>query len=145
MQKVGTAGARQSSNISQQKLTVKLDLVDRNSWYWVLDEASQMRLEQRVRYIAPSVRFYAKHRSVQSPADLATIRARTGLWCKTIPLRGGLPAGMALIRSFDAGFKKPTFCGLPQKVGHLGFFDVWDDAQRFQNYMTTNTAMRTPG
>ena len=49
MKKVSTAAAKQSRNISQQKLTIGLDLGDRNSWYCVLDEAGQIQLEQRVR------------------------------------------------------------------------------------------------
>ncbi len=40
---------KQSKNFSQQKLTIGLDLGDRNSWYRVLDEAGQIQLEQRVR------------------------------------------------------------------------------------------------
>ena len=40
---------KQSRKISQQKLTIGLDLGDRNSWYCVLDKAGQIRLEQRVR------------------------------------------------------------------------------------------------
>src|SRR5215468_9477538 len=39
----------QSRNISRQKLTIGLDLGDRNSWYCVLDEAGRIQLEQRVR------------------------------------------------------------------------------------------------
>src|ERR1700684_4642376 len=49
MKKVSTAAAKQSKNFSQQKLTIGLDLGDRNSWYWVVDEAGQIQLEQRVR------------------------------------------------------------------------------------------------
>jgi hypothetical protein len=49
MKKVSTRAAAQSRNISQQKLTVGLDLGDRNSWYCVVDEAGQIQLEQRVR------------------------------------------------------------------------------------------------
>src|SRR6201987_1970193 len=48
MKKVSIAVAKQSRNISQQKLTIGLDLGDRNSWYCVLDETGQIRLEQRV-------------------------------------------------------------------------------------------------
>ena len=33
MKKTGTATVKQSKNISQQKLTIGLDLGDRNSWY----------------------------------------------------------------------------------------------------------------
>jgi transposase len=49
MKKVSTVAAKQSRNISRQKLTVGLDLGDRNSWYCVVDEAGQIELEQRVR------------------------------------------------------------------------------------------------
>jgi hypothetical protein len=49
MKKVSTAAAQASRNISQQTLTVGLDLGDRNSWYCVLDEAGQIQLERRVR------------------------------------------------------------------------------------------------
>ena len=40
--KVSTVGTPQTRNISQQKLTLGLDLGDRNSWYCVLDEAGQI-------------------------------------------------------------------------------------------------------
>ena len=49
MKKVSTRAAAQSRNISQQKLTIGLDLGDRNSWYCVVDEAGQIQGEQRVR------------------------------------------------------------------------------------------------
>jgi len=43
MKKVSTTGMMQSRNISvQQKLTIGLDLGDRNSWYCVLDEAGRV-------------------------------------------------------------------------------------------------------
>jgi len=48
MKKVSSAAARPSRNIFQQQLTIGLDLGDRSSWYCVLDEAGQVRLEQRV-------------------------------------------------------------------------------------------------
>jgi hypothetical protein len=50
--KVSTAVAKQSGNISQQRLTIGLDLGDRNSWYCVMDETGQIQLEQRVRTTA---------------------------------------------------------------------------------------------
>jgi hypothetical protein len=37
MKKVSTAATMPSRNISQQKLTIGLDLGDRNSWYCVVD------------------------------------------------------------------------------------------------------------
>src|SRR6201982_2644325 len=49
MKKVSTAVRKQSRNISQQALTIGLDLGDRNSWYCVVDEAGQVKREQRVR------------------------------------------------------------------------------------------------
>jgi len=49
MKKVSTVAAKQNRNNSQQKLTVGLDLGDRNSWYCMVDEAGQIQLEQRVR------------------------------------------------------------------------------------------------
>jgi len=52
MKKVSTAVGKQSGNISQQKLTIGLDLGDRNSWYCVMDETGQIQLEQRVRTTA---------------------------------------------------------------------------------------------
>jgi len=45
MKKVSTTATEQSRIISQQKLTIGLDLGDRNSWYCVLDEAGQIQLE----------------------------------------------------------------------------------------------------
>src|ERR1700692_3276248 len=49
MKKVSTVAAKASKKISQQKLTVGLDLGDRNRWYCVLDESGQIQREQRVR------------------------------------------------------------------------------------------------
>jgi hypothetical protein len=40
MKKVSTAGARETRNFRDQKLTIGLDLGDRWSWYCVLDERS---------------------------------------------------------------------------------------------------------
>jgi transposase len=48
MKKVSTAAVKASRKISQQKLTVGLDLGDRTSWYCVLDEAGRVLLEQRL-------------------------------------------------------------------------------------------------
>ena len=56
MKKVSTRAAAQSRNISQQKLTIGLDLGDRNCWYCVVDEAGQIQLEQRVRTNAKALR-----------------------------------------------------------------------------------------
>jgi len=55
MKKISTVAAKPSRNISQQKLTIGLDLGDRNSWYCVLDEAGQIQLEQRVRTSAKTL------------------------------------------------------------------------------------------
>jgi transposase len=48
MKKISTAGARQTRNFPEQKLTIGLDLGDRSSWYCVLDEAGEVVLEQRL-------------------------------------------------------------------------------------------------
>jgi hypothetical protein len=57
MKKVSTAATIESRNCSaQQKLTIGLDLGDRNSWYCVLDEAGKVELEQRVRTSAKHCR-----------------------------------------------------------------------------------------
>src|SRR5256714_7013831 len=56
MKKVSTAAAKASKRISQQKLTVGLDLGDRSSWYCVLDEAGGVLLEQRVSTSPKAVR-----------------------------------------------------------------------------------------
>ena len=56
MKKVSTAVGKQRKNISEQKLTIGLDLGDRNSWYCVLDGVGQIQLEQRVRTNAKALR-----------------------------------------------------------------------------------------
>jgi len=48
MKKISTVAVKQSRNISQPKLTVGLDVGDRNSWYCLVDEAGQIQREQRV-------------------------------------------------------------------------------------------------
>jgi transposase len=48
MKKISTVAAKQSRNISQQKLTIGLDLGDRWSWYCVLNESGEVVLEQRL-------------------------------------------------------------------------------------------------
>jgi len=48
MKKGSTAAATLSKKISQQKLTVGLDLGDRSSWYCLLDEAGAILREQRI-------------------------------------------------------------------------------------------------
>src|ERR1700750_1839983 len=55
MKKVSTVAVKPSKKISQQKLTVGLDLGDRNSWYCVVDEAGQVQLEQRIRTSAKAL------------------------------------------------------------------------------------------
>ena len=56
MKKISTVTAKSSRNFSQQKLTIGLDLGDRNSWYCVLDEAGHIQQEQRVRTTAKGLR-----------------------------------------------------------------------------------------
>jgi transposase len=56
MKKVSTVATKRGRNISRQTLTIGLDLGDRNSWYCVLDEAGQIKQEQRVRANAKALR-----------------------------------------------------------------------------------------
>jgi len=55
MKKVSTVATKQGKNFSQPRLTIGLDLGDRNSCYCVLDEAGQIQLEQRVRTTAKAL------------------------------------------------------------------------------------------
>ncbi len=48
MKKVSTVAAKQGRKISEQKLTVGLDLGDRSSWFCVLNEAGELLLEQKL-------------------------------------------------------------------------------------------------
>ena len=48
MKKISTIAAKQSRNVSEQKLTIGLDLGDRSSWYCVLDEHGEVVLEQKL-------------------------------------------------------------------------------------------------
>src|SRR5512142_1572965 len=48
MKKTSAVVAKQDRNISQQRLTVGLDVGDRSSWYCVLDEAGQVLLERKL-------------------------------------------------------------------------------------------------
>ena len=48
MKKVNTAAAKATKNLSQQKLTVGLDLGDRSSWYCLLDEVGEVLLEKKL-------------------------------------------------------------------------------------------------
>ncbi len=48
MKKISTVATKQSRKISEQRLTVGLDLGDRSSWYCVLDEAGAIVLEQKL-------------------------------------------------------------------------------------------------
>ena len=41
-------GSYQSRNISQQRLSIGLDLGDRNRWYCMVDKVGKVQLEQRV-------------------------------------------------------------------------------------------------
>ena len=66
MKKVSTVAAKPSKKISRQKLTVGLDLGDRNSWYCVLDESGQIQLEQRVRTNAKALREVFRRDAAQS-------------------------------------------------------------------------------
>ena len=55
-QKVSTEAARRSKNFSQPKLTIGLDLGDRSSWYFLLDEVGKVLQEQKLRTTAKAMR-----------------------------------------------------------------------------------------
>jgi transposase len=46
--KVSTVAAKQSRNVSEQKLTIGLDLGDGSSWYCIVDEAGAIVREQKL-------------------------------------------------------------------------------------------------
>ena|SRR5215469_1397020 len=109
MKKAGTAAAKQSSNISQQRLTIGLDLVDRNSTGCWMKAA-------RYDWSSESV---------------------TCAKC-SVPRFGRAPG--------DAGFQKAHLLQAAAKRWVTSDSSTFGTThQRFQNYMTTNTAMRTPG
>jgi len=56
MKKVSTAGTARNRKISQQKLSIGLDLGDRSSCYCVLDESGTVVLEQRLSTTAKALR-----------------------------------------------------------------------------------------
>jgi transposase len=55
MKKVSTVATKRSRNFSRPRLTIGLDLGDRNSWYCVLGETGQIQVEQRVRTTAKAL------------------------------------------------------------------------------------------
>src|SRR5215472_10746009 len=56
MRKISTVATGQMKNFQDQRLTIGLDLGDRNSWYCVLDESGHIQIEQRVRTTEKSLR-----------------------------------------------------------------------------------------
>src|SRR5260370_39630582 len=48
MKKVSTAAAKATNKFSQPNLTIGLDLGDRSSWYCLLDEAGEGRVEKKL-------------------------------------------------------------------------------------------------
>jgi transposase len=56
MKKISTAAVKATKNFSQQKLTIGLDLGDRSSWYYLLDEVGEVLLEQKVRTTPKAMR-----------------------------------------------------------------------------------------
>ena len=48
MKKISTIGVTQTRSLTDQRLTIGLDLGDRSSWYCVLDESGAVLLEQRL-------------------------------------------------------------------------------------------------
>jgi len=56
MKKVSTITAEATKNFREDRLTIGLDLGDRNSWYCVLDEAGQVLVEQKLSTTAKALR-----------------------------------------------------------------------------------------
>src|SRR6185437_6604054 len=56
MKKVSTVAAKESSDFSQPKLTIGLDLGDRSSWYCVLDDRGELQGEGKVSTTAKAMR-----------------------------------------------------------------------------------------
>src|ERR1700747_623796 len=56
MKKGSTAATNRSRSLSQQKLTIGLDLGNRSSWYCVLEESGAVLLEQRLSTTAKALR-----------------------------------------------------------------------------------------
>src|SRR5690242_991407 len=56
MKKVSTVAAKESSNFSQPKLTIGLELGDRSSWYCVLDEQGELQGERKLSTTAKALR-----------------------------------------------------------------------------------------
>jgi transposase len=68
MKKISTAGAKQSKNFREEKLTIGLDLGDRSSWYCVLDEAGEVLLEQKLGTTPKAMReVFGEYRGVGLP------------------------------------------------------------------------------
>ena len=79
MKKVSTVGAKQSRNISQPKLTIGLDLGDRNSWYCMVDEAGQIRPAfswKAFTLTPPMWRFIANNPGVRQSQRLYSVPAK---------------------------------------------------------------------
>jgi transposase len=56
MKKISTRAVAVTKNFRSDKLTIGLDLGDRNSWYCMLDEAGQVLLEQKLSTTAKALR-----------------------------------------------------------------------------------------
>jgi len=77
MRKISTVAAKESSDFSQPKLTIGLDLGDRSSWYCVLDERGELQGEGKVSTTAKAMRG-AFHGMPRSRITLETGRIPPG-------------------------------------------------------------------
>jgi len=59
MKKVSTAARCEFGKFAGQRLTIGLDLGDRSSWYCVLDEQGELRLEQKVATTPKAMKEYS--------------------------------------------------------------------------------------
>ena len=89
MKKVSTTAVKQSKNISQQKLTIGLDLGDRSSWYCLLDEVGKCCWNRNWARLEGDARGVRKHAALPDRArrlEITTRRpgwAQYGLWMYT--------------------------------------------------------------
>ena len=81
MKKVSTRAAAQSRNISQQKLTIGLDLGDRNRWYCVLDESGQRR--RRVQSRPPMPGYFCQYVMVRESVSNSFLSISSGVQTQT--------------------------------------------------------------
>ncbi len=112
MKKVSTVAAKQGRKISEQKLTVGLDVGDRSSWYCVLDESGAVVLEQRLSTTPKAIG------EVFGGMPRSRIALETGMhspWVSRLLSELGhevIVAHAPIIKAYPAGAENTTFTTL---------------------------------